>query len=120
MSYVAQRLEAAVLMLVAEGPVKQRLKSAYALHLEELEAADVPRRLGAPLARLHGAMHRVAPMGTTDSRVTASVQKMSPTEAGEHAAAIVRLYVELLRAGQRAEPLKVVESSSAPVAATSS
>lgn len=120
MSYLAERLEAAVLVLVTEGPVKQRLMRAYADHLEPLQGADLPQRLGESLARLHDTMHRVEPMGTTDSRVTASIQKMSTSEAGEHAATIVHLYADLLRSGQRAEPLKVVESMGAAVAATSS
>lgn len=120
MSHVAERFEAAVRILVRDGQVKHRLLRAYAEHLEPLEGAELPRRLAEPFARLHDAMHRVAPMGTTDSRVRASIQKMSPQEAGDHAIAIVRLYTELLRAGQRAEPLKVVDSSSGARAATNS
>ncbi len=119
MSNLAERLEAAVHVLVADGPVKQRLLEAYTEHLEPLRDAELPPRLAEPFARLHEAMHRVAPMGTTECRVKASVQKMSAAEAGGHAAAVVGLYAELLRSGQR-EPLKVVDSASGPIAATSS
>jgi hypothetical protein len=36
---------------------------------------------------------------------------MSGGEAGDHAAAIVKLYVELMNSLERAEPLKVVSST---------
>ena len=56
---------------------------------------------------LQAAMSRVAPVGN-ETRVRASVQKMSPHEAAGHAATIVKLYVELMNGVERAEPLKVV------------
>lgn len=118
MPQLAACFEAAVHVLVAAGPVKKRLIRAYREHLEGLQDAELPQRLAEPFARLHGAMHRVEPMGTSACRVHASVQKMSEHEAGQHAASILELYGEILSMGQRAEPLKVVES--APVAATSS
>lgn len=120
MSQLAESLEAAVRVLVGDGPVKQRLRRAYTEHLADLEHAELPQKLGEPFVRLQGAMHRVAPMGTTSCPVKASVQKMSAREAGRHAVAILELYEELLRMRQRAEPLKVVDSAGAPKAATSS
>lgn len=113
MSQLAECFEAAVGVLVTEGPVKQRLVRAYTDHLEQLKDAELPQKLEEPCAGLHGAMHRVAPMGTTDCRVKASVQKMSQREAAGYAAQILALYGEILRMGQRAEPLKVVESGRA-------
>ena len=50
---------------------------------------------------------RVAPVGH-ETRVRASVQKMSQSEALGHAATIVKLYVALAGGLERAEPLKVV------------
>jgi hypothetical protein len=58
-------------------------------------------------------MTRIAPVGN-ETRVRASVQKMSPDEAAGHAATIVRLYVELMNGIERAEPLKVVTPTRKP------
>lgn len=113
MSQLAECFDAAVRVLVGEGPMKQRLVRAYVEHLEPLEDAELPQKLEEPFAGLHAAMHRVAPMGATDCRVKASVQKMSERDAAGHAARILELYGEILRMGQRAEPLKVVESGRA-------
>ena len=52
-------------------------------------------------------MTRIAPVGN-ETRIRASVQKMSPAEASGHAFTIVKLYVELSSTLERAEPLKVV------------
>ena len=50
-----------------------------------------------------------------ETRVHATVQKMSAKEAGSHAGTIVKLYVELMTgAEQRAEPLKIVANSKKP------
>ena len=103
----AQRFAAAVHTLIGDGPIKQRLASAYSLHLTDLADADLPAGLRRDFADLQAALNRVKPAGS-ESRVRASVQKMSIAEATEHAATIVRLYVELLNGIERVEPLKVV------------
>ncbi len=109
MSPLAQRFAEAIRTLIGDGPVKIRLVQAYAAHLADLVDVDFPAALRRDFADLHGALNRVAPMGS-ESRVRASVQKMSPDEAGSHAATIVKLYVELLSTLERAEPLKVVST----------
>ena len=38
MSYLGKRFEAAVSVLVADGPIKQRLTAAYSEHLDDLES----------------------------------------------------------------------------------
>jgi hypothetical protein len=95
MSLIVERFEAAVQTLVAEGPVKNRLRSAYTEYLEDLQQVDLPIESNVELGELHSAMHRVAPMGKFGC-VEASVAKMSPTEAWWHAQTIVRLYTEVL------------------------
>lgn len=107
MSPFAQRFAAAVHVLVGDGPVKQRLASAYSLHLAELPEAELPQPLERDFAELKAALNRVAPAGR-ESRVQASVQKMSPKEAAGHAATILNLYVAIAAELERAEPLKVV------------
>jgi hypothetical protein len=103
----AQCFSAAVDVLIGDGPVKQRLASAYTLHLAALTDLELPAAVRRDFAELQAALTRVAPVGN-ESRVRASVQKMSPQEAAGHAATIVKLYVELMNGLERAEPLKVV------------
>ncbi len=103
----AQRFAAAVETLIGDGPVKQRLANAYGQHLAELTEANLPTGLRKEFAELQAAVTKVAPAGT-ETRVRATVQKMSAAEAAGHAATIVKLYVELMNGLDRAEPLKVV------------
>jgi hypothetical protein len=103
----AQHFAAAVGTLIGEGPVKQRLAAAYSLHLAELTEASLPAGLRTDFGGLQSAVTRVAPVGR-ETRVAASVQKMSAQEAAGHAATIVKLYVELVSGRDRAEPLKVL------------
>ena len=107
MSPFAQRFAAAVQVLIADGPIKQRLAAAYSLHLADVSETDLPPPLRREFAELNAAISRVAPAGH-ESRARASVQKMSASEASGHAATIVKLYVELMNGVERAEPLKVV------------
>ena len=108
MSAFAQRFAAAVQTLIGDGPIKQRLASAYSLHLAEVTDADLPPGLRREFGDLHAAITRVTPVGH-ETRARASVQKMSSSEATSHAATIVKLYVALAIGGlERAEPLKVV------------
>lgn len=113
MSPLAQRFAEAVKTLISDGPVKTRLAHAFATHLADLVDVEFPAGLRRDFADLHAALNRVSPVGT-ESRVRASVQKMSPDEAGGHAATIVKLYVELLNTLERAEPLKVVSAPKKP------
>lgn len=113
MSLFEQRFAAAVETLIGEGPVKQRLAAAYSLHLADLTDADLPSGLRRDFGDLQSAMTRVAPAGY-ETRVRASVQKMSAKDAAAHAATIVKLYVELMSGLDRAEPLKVVPPARKP------
>ena len=113
MSHIAERFAEAVRTLVSDGPIKQRLSRAFAEHLEGLDDAEFPIGLRHDFNDLQAALSRVQPVGK-ETRVCASVQKMSPFEAGGHADTIVKLYVELLSQTERAEPLKVVSSPKKP------
>jgi hypothetical protein len=113
MPHLAERFAEAVRTLVGDGPVKQRLSRAYAEYLEGLDQAELPAVLRREFSDLEAALSRIAPVGS-EGRVRANVQKMSPSEAGDHATTIVKLYVELMSQGTRAEPLKVVTTSKKP------
>jgi len=103
MSQIVERFAAAVQALVGDGPVKNRLTTAYSAYLEDLQQVELPIAGKRDFGDLHAALHSVAPVGKVDG-VTASVQKMSPREAGWHARTIVRLYAELLAMEQGAKP----------------
>jgi hypothetical protein len=113
MAHLAERFSEAVRTLVGDGSVKQRLSRAYIECLKGLEPEELPAPLRSTFGELEAALTRVRPAGK-ETRVHASVQKMSPSEAGGHAATIVKLYVELLTQAERAEPLKVVPGSKKP------
>ncbi len=112
MTYLAEKMEAAVRRLVGDGPVKQRLVQAYAEHLDGLRESDLPPSLRGAYAELDEAMHRSGPVGK-ESSIKITVQKMSFAEATGHAETIVGLYAEALRAAERSGPLKVVPKEDA-------
>lgn len=116
MSHLAERFEAAVLKLTAEGSVKQRLTRAYSEHLEGLQVKDLPQSVAGRYQDLDAALQRAKPFGN-ETRARASVRKMSAAEAARHAEAIVSMYGDLLRRPERVEPLKVVEPGSRSVPA---
>ena len=109
MLHLTERFSQAVSTLVSDGPIKLRLSRAYTEHLVDLDDGEFPIHLRREFTDLQAALNRIAPMGN-ETRVRASVQKMSVTEAGDHAGTIVRLYAMLLGQVERAEPLKVVTS----------
>ncbi len=109
MSHVIERFESAVQTLIGDGPVKQRLAHAYTQYLEDLQDFDLPIDENEEFCNLHTALHRFPAVGR-EGIVRASVQKMSPIEAGSHARTILALYRSLVAAGRRAEPLKVVDA----------
>jgi hypothetical protein len=108
---LAERFADAVRTLIDDGPIKQRLSRAYAEHLGEIDEAELPAALRNSFLELRAALNRVSPAGK-ESRVKASVQKMSFIEARKHAGTIHDLHLGLLGQTERAEPLKVVNSRS--------
>jgi hypothetical protein len=113
MAIVTERFAEAVQTLIGDGPIKQRLAVAFATHLGDVADAELPVSLRRDFGDLQTALCKIAPVGN-ESRIRASVQKMSPDEAHQHAATIVRLYVDLLNGSERAEPLRIVEPPRKP------
>lgn len=95
MSQIVERFRSAVESLLGDGPVKNRLCTAYTEHLEDLAQVELPIPGNGLLGELHQAMHSIDPAGR-QHRVAASIRKMSPAEATRHAGTILRLYTELL------------------------
>jgi hypothetical protein len=84
------RLEAAVLSLTGQGPIKDRLSAAYCTYLQDISEADLPA-LGAEFGQMIQALHR-AEVLPGDDVVRASVRKLSNQEACSYAELLVRLY----------------------------
>jgi hypothetical protein len=106
-SSITARFEAALVTLVGDGPIKQRLAEAWTRHLAAIKVTDLPHPLANDFRCLRSAMERVRPCGS-ESVVRASVRKMSAREAGDHAGTILVLFRELARTSPRVEPLKIV------------
>jgi len=89
-----ERFRNAAMVLAGSGPVKQRLAQAFHAHLGTLDADDLPRELRERFSELAAALHRTQRTGTLDS-VSASILKMSETQACEHAQSIVLMFGSL-------------------------
>ena len=108
MSYHADRFFAAIAVLVAHGPIKQRLIRAYEQNLEELEEDELPVALQKSFATLRRAMHRVSP-ANGEGPICASVRKMSKVQADECALSIIAMYGGVVQhAGDDHAPLPLL------------
>jgi hypothetical protein len=111
MSYLAERFQAAVDVLVGDGSIKERLAVAYVENLDDLEETEFPADLRDAFGTLQAALHSERPVGR-EPCARATVRKMSTLEAKGHAGTIVQLYAALVRHGERAEPLRVIRGAS--------
>ncbi len=89
---------AALTVLAGHGHIKQRLIKAYEDHLGDIDEEDLPIALQQAFADLRQTLHRVTPHNG-ESRVCASVRKMSVDEASECASQLVSLFAEFSRLG---------------------
>ena len=96
MSHHVNRFFAAVSVLVAHGPIKQRLIRAYEDNLVSIEEDDLPVAVQKSFARLRRMMHSVAP-ANGEGPICASVRKMSKVQADDCAELIVEMYGDVIR-----------------------
>jgi hypothetical protein len=103
-SALTAQLEAAVLQLIGNGTLKDRLYSAWCHHLDGIAVSELPeetqQEFAAMIAVMHGA--RALP---GDSVVRASIRKFSAAEAERYAALVLRVW--RLRVQQLALPAVV-------------
>lgn len=97
MHNTVELLQRATLRLSQEGSIKDRLADAYATHLIEVDAEELPETVRAEFGALCAAMNRETPL-PRESPIRASVRKMSNEEAGHYAALVVRLFAAMARA----------------------
>ena len=91
MSHQVDRFFAAISVLVAHGPIKQRLIKAYEQHLQDIEEDDLPVSVQGSFVALRRAMHCVSP-SNGEGPICASVRKMSKIQADECARSIIQMY----------------------------
>jgi len=108
MSHQVDRFFAAISVLVAHGPIKQRLIKAYEQHLEGIEEDDLPMAVQGSFVSLRRAMHRVSP-SNGEGPICASVRKMSKIQADECARSIIAMYGGVVgHTGDTLAPLPLV------------
>jgi len=91
MSHHANRFFAAISVLVAHGPIKQRLIRAYEQHLDEIDDDELPLAVQESFVTLRRTMHCVSP-ANGEGPICASVRKMSKVQADECALSIIEMY----------------------------
>jgi hypothetical protein len=96
MCQVSDRFLSAVKTLTGDGPIKSRLMAAYLEHLEDLHDDQIPESIRPKFESLREALLAAAP-ANGESRVHASVRKMSPIDAQRYATSILLMLAELVR-----------------------
>jgi hypothetical protein len=96
MTHHVDRFFAAVSILVAHGPIKQRLIRAYEDNLVSIEEDELPASIQKDFAKLRRAMHCVAP-ANGEGPICASVRKMSKVQADDCAELIVQMYGKVVQ-----------------------
>ena len=87
---VSHYLQQALIELVGNPSLKQRLIAAYSKHLQHVDADDLPEALRDDFAGLRAELEAVKPM-PGESAVQATVRKMSAEQADRCAARVVSL-----------------------------
>ncbi len=91
----ADRFFAAVTVLASDGHIKQRLIRAYQDNLDEISEDELPAPAKQAFADLRTRMYRVSPLNG-EGPIHASVRKMSLNEASGCAAAVVKLFSDIV------------------------
>jgi len=100
-STLTAQLEAAVLQLIGNGALKDRLYSAWCQHLDGIAVHELPEETQQEFAGMVAVMHGARAL-PGDSVVRASIRKFSAEEAERYAALVLRVW--RLRVQQLAPP----------------
>jgi len=104
MCQFSDKFYAAVRTLSGDGPIKDRLATAFDQHLGLLSEDDVPETIRPRFELLRRQMHMAKPNGR-ESAALASVRKMSAADASGCASLIVAMFSELVRVKSTGERL---------------
>jgi hypothetical protein len=91
-----ERFYLATLTLVGPGPIKQRLIGAFLDNLGDLSPDQLPKIIQNDFIELTNILKQVTPIGK-ETRVHATVRKMSDAEADLCAGKIVQIYSTVTR-----------------------
>ena len=108
MCQFSDKFYAAVRTLSGDGPIKQRLATAYSDNLGLISDDEIPAIIRPRFELLRRQMHATKPMGQ-ESSIVASVRKMSAADAAGCSSLIVAMFSELVRVkatGERLHPLR--------------
>jgi hypothetical protein len=115
MTTALDQLQRAALRLSQDGSIKDRLADAYATHLLDVDADDLPEEVHDDFVAMCEAMHRERPL-PRESVIRASVRKMSNEEAAQYTALVVRTFAALARAEVAGSSMRrTLRKPSAPV-----
>ena len=112
MAYLTGKFRAAVADLVGNGPIKQRLTSAYLNHLDDIHEDEVGPEERWQFVDLRRRLYHIAP-ASGEGPVRASVRKMSPVEAAECAELILSLFDATMQREANGHQLHLVDGESA-------
>jgi hypothetical protein len=110
MCQISDRFFSAARTLTGDGPIKQRLVSAYSEYLQDLHEDQVPDSIRGKFESLRQAVTSVEP-ANGESAVHASVRKMSPVDAQRYATSILLMLSELVRVKGTGERLAFVKAN---------
>ena len=96
MSYHLDRFHSAVLVLAGDGHVKSRLIKAFEENLAGIPEDDLPGDLKEDFCALKSCMTAVEPMHD-EGPASATVRKMSASDASDCAVQVVSMYGEMLK-----------------------
>ena len=105
-SALSAQLEAAALLLVGDGTLKDRLCAAFCDHLDDIVELELPEEVQEEFAAMTRVMHGARAL-PGDSVLRASIRKLSSEEAQRYAGLILRTYglrIRELAATARSSP----------------
>jgi hypothetical protein len=108
MCKLSDQFFAAVRTLSSDGPIKQRLSSAYSEHLANLSCEQLPEHSRRAFSDLQSALNAVKPL-PGETATAASARKMSSLDATRCADSIVKLFGDLVKTKSTGEQLTLVE-----------
>lgn len=109
MNQAFEQLHAATLCLARAGTLKERLQRAYARHLRNLDAGELPGEVREEVASLMRRFVRERPLLPGEDAAAATIRKMSSDEADALACSIVNIL------GKMTHPVAVTARSATVV-----
>lgn len=96
MSYHLDRFHSAVMVLAGDGHVKSRLIKAFEENLAGIAEDDLPADMKQDFCELKSCMTAIEPL-RDEGPASASVRKMSTSDASDCAVRVVTMYGEMLK-----------------------